>query len=100
MITLDELMNERRSLLMSLMREKRCIGLQSTLAAALNAITAWQRSAARDDYAAFNSTYAEASSAIDDALELLLLPFDMAAAKQHPAGLPTWLQDVSKRGAA
>ena len=98
MITWDELMAERRSMLMSLMREKRCLALQPTLAAALNAVTEWQRSGSRADYAGFNGVYGEASDAIDDALEMLLLPLDMAAAKRNVAGLPVWLRDM--RGAA
>ncbi len=103
MITWDELMAERRQMLMSLMREKRCLSLQPTLSAALNAVTEWQRTGSREElnvaaYAAFNGVYGEACDAVDDALELLLLPMTMAAAKQNAAGLPAWLRDM--RGAA
>lgn len=96
MITNDELMAERRTMLMSLMRDKRCTSMRTTLGAALNDVTAWLRSGNHEDYAAFNTAYSEACRAIDDALELTLVPLDVAIYRSR-TDRPDWLNE---RGAA
>lgn len=96
MITLDELMTQRRTILMELMRDKRCTSAQGALGTALNQVTDWLRNGKRDDLAAFNAVYDEACRAIDDALEIALVPLDVAIHRSRPSK-PAWL---NKRGAA